>query len=125
MISPGVGATMRAVAPTDPAAGGSAAPLPARTSSWLKVLIGCGIGCGVVVLLSAAGFFAAGWWAIALGRQIDTGRIAGGELLGVVRTGRLADDLGVRELVGNALAAVQRASSERNCEVMPEPLRWM
>ena len=116
---------MRAVAPTVPTAGGSPVSPPARTSPWLKMLVGCGVGCGVVVLLAAAGFFAAGWWAVAPGAQVDTGRIAGGESLGVVRSGRLADDPGVRELIENAVVAVQRASNERNREVMPEPLRWM
>lgn len=98
---------------------------PAGAGPWLKVLLGCAIGCGVVAVL---GFLAIGggfWWLVSPGEQVETGRVVGGESVGVIHVTGLDDDPGTRALLTRAVVEMQRASDRQRATEMPEQLRWI
>lgn len=100
-------------------------PTRKRFGPFEKVLIGCGVGCGVLILAAViAGGFGA-FWVLTPGEQIATERIVGGDSLGVVRMNELATDPGTQELLtrlGKAMTDFNRRQQEA---VLPDEMKWL
>ena len=78
-------------------------PLPGQSKEKLstgkKVLIGCGIGCGVIVLIF---FLLTGlgvWWMFSTGDQVSTKRILGPRSLGAIKVENISENQGAMELI--------------------------
>ncbi len=91
----------------------------------MKVLIGCGVGCGVVavaaVVAGVLGFF----WLISPGKQTPTDAIVGDDSLGAIRVEDLAEDPGARQLVTRVLTRMQEIDRRHQAEDLPPSLRWL
>lgn len=90
-----------------------------------KVLIGCGIGCAVLILAVVFAVAFGTLWVFTPGQQAATDAIADDSSLGVVRLHELADDEGTQELFTRVLARVDEVSRERQREELPDGLRWL
>ena len=110
--------------PTNPIPPPTGPPQPGA-SPWLKLLLGCAVGCAVV---GALVFLAVGggmWWLVSPGEQVATEGVAGGESQAVVHFGGLNDDPGTRALLDRAVVAMQRAADRQRAEEMPDAVRWL
>lgn len=90
-----------------------------------KLLIGCGVGCGVLILAAVVAGGIGAFWFFSPGEQVATERIVGEESLGVVRMNELATDPGTQELltkVGQALTDLNRRQQEA---VLPDEMKWL
>ena len=50
----------------------AAPPAPSRSSPWLKILLGCGLGCGGLLLIGILAVGYGAWWITSSGKQIRT-----------------------------------------------------
>lgn len=103
----------------------SPAPPQSGASPWLKLLLGCAVGCAVVGLLVFLAVGGGMWWLVSPGEQVATEGVAGGESQAVVHVRGLNDDPGTRALLDRAVVAMQRAVDRRRAEEMPDALRWL
>lgn len=81
-------------------------------SRGVKWLIGCGIGCGSLVLLCVFVLIAVGVWATRPGALIEPGALHGQDLTGYAEWKLSADDPGTEVFALAALETFQRASRE-------------
>ncbi|MCP3960004.1 MAG: hypothetical protein GY719_19340 [bacterium] len=90
-----------------------------------KVLIGCGIGCAGLILVSVLGLAFGTMWLFTPGEQLATDVIVNEESLGVIRMHELAEDPGTQELLTQVLLRVDEANRKRQREELPESMRWL
>ena len=78
-------------------------PLPGQSKEKLstgkKVLIGCGIGCGVIVLIFLLLTGLGVWWMFSTGDQVSTNRILGPRSLGAIKVENISENQGAMELI--------------------------
>lgn len=90
-----------------------------------KVLIGCAVGCGVLIVgalvAGGLGFF----WVYSPGEQIATDRIVGDGVAGVVKLSEVADDPGVQALLTKVLRTVNEVNRRQQEDTLPESMRWL
>lgn len=102
-----------------------ATPPQKRFGPLEKLLLGCAMGCGALVLVGlAAGGFGA-FWFFTPGKQVATDLIVGEESLGVFRTDELATDPGTQALltkVGRAFGDLNRRHQQAT---LPEEMKWL
>jgi hypothetical protein len=77
---------------------------------WGRLLIGCAIAGGLLIVAGLAAFLFGMYWLTSAGRQYPTAAVASPETQGVVRVGDLASDAGARSLVTAFFRRVQEAS---------------
>jgi hypothetical protein len=103
-------------------------PLPAappRRSPWGKVLIGCAIVGGLVILAGIAVFVFGMYWLVGSGKHHPTAAVASPRAQGVVRVGDLGQDPGARDLLVSLYKRVQAAGERAGGPQMPAWLRNM
>ena len=78
-------------------------PLPGKSKEKLstgkKILIGCGIGCGVIVLLLLLVGGLGVWWMFSTGEQVSTARILGPGSLGAIKVENISQNQGAMEFI--------------------------
>jgi hypothetical protein len=89
-----------------------ATPPPARAPRpfWGRLLIGCAIVGGLLIMAGVAAFVFGMYWLTSPGRQYPTAAVASPESQGVVRVGDLAGDPGARALMTALFRRMQEAS---------------
>ena len=90
-----------------------------------KILIGCGIGCAVMILVSVLGVAFGTMWLFTPGEQLATDVIVDEDSLGVVRFHELAEDPGTQELLTQVLLSVDEINRQRQREELPESMKWI
>lgn len=96
-----------------------------RLGGLEKVLIGCAIGCGILIVLGiVAGGFGA-YWVFSPGKQVATAGIAGEDSVATVHMTELTDDPGAQELLTKALVTFHEMNQRRQQEDLPPALSWM
>lgn len=85
-----------------------AAPVPAPPR-WGRLLVGCAVGGGLLVLAGFAAFAFGLYWLLGPGRQAPTAAVVGEQSAGVIHVGDLAADPGARALLGDFMARAQAA----------------
>ena len=90
-----------------------------RLSTGQKVLIGCGIGCGTIIILGIIIFSLAAWWVFSPGDQVATNRILHSDSMGVVRMENVTENQGAMEFLSHALQEAQRISQDRSSGQLP------
>ncbi len=90
-----------------------------------KVLIGCGIGCAVLILVAILGVSFGTMWFFTPGEQVATDAIVDDSSLGVVRLHELAEDPGTQQLLARVLERINEAGREQQREELPPSLRWI
>ncbi len=97
----------------------------AGSPPWTKMLLGCGIGCGllfvVFVTLSVGGFL----WVSAPGVQVETASILGPRTVAAFRLDNSGDVGRVSTLLKALIVELQRVESARQRELLPESLQWL
>lgn len=96
-----------------------------RLGGLEKLLIGCAVGCGVLVVAAIVAGGLGMFWVFSPGEQIATDRIVGEGVTGVVKMHELADDPGVEALVTKALREFNEINRRQQEEALPEDLRWL
>lgn len=102
-----------------------AGPPKKKLGGLEKVLLGCAVGCGVLIV---AGLIAGGlgaFWFFTPGKQIATEKIVGAESVGVVRMNELATDAGTQALLTKVLTELNELNRQQQREALPEELRWL
>ncbi|MEM8960671.1 MAG: hypothetical protein AAGD38_04265 [Acidobacteriota bacterium] len=98
---------------------------PKKKGGFDKILIGCGIGCGMLIIVSVlAGVMGTAWF-MTPGEQIATGEIAGDDSTGMVAARNIGNDPGLNSLFERTLVRMSDIQHEQQAEHMPENLRWL
>ena len=93
-----------------------------RQSVWSKVLLGCGLGCGVLTLLAAVVIAFISWWALTPGTQHPTTRLA--DQRSTVVAGFIAPEGSeLQDVLGKTLRQIQQTS--RSDSEYPEGFAWL
>ncbi len=90
-----------------------------------KVLIGCGIGCGVLFLTVLFGGTFGTLWLFSTPEQAATDAIVGADSLAVVRLHELADDPGTQALLDKLLERLDEVNRQQQEENLPPSMRWL
>ncbi|MCP4659685.1 MAG: hypothetical protein GY856_30145 [bacterium] len=90
-----------------------------------KVLIGCAVGCGVLVVLGILAAAFGAHWFFSPGEQIATDAIAGDDSLAVVHMDELADDPGAQALLTKVLVGFDEVNRRQQQQDLPESMRWI
>ena len=96
-----------------------------RFPTWLKVLLGCGVGCGGLLL---AGFLAAGygmWWITSSGKQIATSDIVRTDAANVLRIDAAETDGDLAQAVVTLFMDFQSVQQEVARESTPDSMAWI
>ena len=107
------------VSPSPPPAGNS------RFPTWLKVLLGCGVGCGLLILAAFLAMTFGAWWLTSAGKQIETGDIAVAETTNVVRIDAEDADGDLVNFLTTLFFDMQTAQSEAAREQLPDSMSWL
>ncbi|HET9315842.1 MAG TPA: hypothetical protein VFQ51_09645 [Vicinamibacteria bacterium] len=97
---------------------------PPRRSPWGKVLIGCAIVGGLVVLAGVAAVAFGLYWMTSAGRHYPPAAVASPQSQGVIRVGDLAGDAGARALLTRLFTRMQEAG-RGDAPQLPEWMRRM
>jgi hypothetical protein len=100
----------------NPAGGHGGGPVGATAPGlpgWAKVLVGCAVGCGSLIVLVAIVGAVAAWWAMSTEKQHETLALAGPDVLGVVHIDGAVSDAAV-SLLTRAMSEVAREQSGRD-----------
>jgi len=99
-------------------------PLPGKSKEKLstgkKVLIGCGIGCGVIVLLSLLIGGLTVWWILTPGDQVSTTRILGPDSLGAIKVRNISENQGVMEFITFFFQEAQKYEDRGSSAELPQ-----
>ncbi len=96
-----------------------------RLGGGEKVLIGCAVGCGVLVVIGILAAAGGAYWFFSPGEQVATDAIASDDSLAVVRMDELADDPGAQALLTKILVDFDEANRKQQQEDLPESMRWI
>jgi hypothetical protein len=96
----------------------ASAPKQSRTGT--KIVIGCAVALGLVMLVGLALIVAGGYWLVRPGLQVPTAVVVSPQSTGRLRLENAGADPGVRELMGEFFQAARDASNEANGHVLPE-----
>ena len=107
-----------------PTSGGPSSSSGGR-SGCDKLLIGCGLGCGILVLTFGVFAVVAGLWATRPGTQHETTAVVSPEGVAVMKLRDIGEDPGTQEFLTNFLRTMNEASREAQRQDMPENLRWI
>jgi hypothetical protein len=80
-----------------------------RPPPWTRILIGCALAFGAVLLVGFALAIYGVYWAVSPGRQVPTMAVVGPDSVGVVRLDRASTDAGMQDLLQEVMTAIQRA----------------
>jgi hypothetical protein len=98
-------------------------PVAARSPAWMRILLGCAVAFGVVLLV-AFGLFAYGfYWFFSPGRQMPAAAVVGPDSVGAIRVDDASRDPGMQALLGKFLAEMQRMQSRSS--PLPSGLEWI
>jgi len=103
-----------------PGSRGAGSALP-----WTRILVGCALAFGVVLLIGFGLAIYGVYWAVNPGRQVPTMAVVGPDSVGVVRLDRAATDPGIQDLVQEAMMAIQRAQLDAERDTLPPFLEGM
>ena len=84
-----------------------------------KILIGCAVGCGGLVILAGLAFFGGLYWLVSPGDQIATERILSDEAVGYVRLPDPGEDPGLTDLLTTFIVEADRVSRSAAEEELP------
>lgn len=99
---------------------------PPSKRSWLeKLLFGCALGCGGLLITFLIAASIGTYWFITPGEQVATANIVGEESVGLVRITELADDPGIEALLGNVLERVDQLNRRQQQRTLPESMQWI
>lgn len=101
------------------------APVRRRSRPFDKVLIGCALGCGLVIILGVLGAILGISWLLSAGEQVATAEIVGTDSIGFVHLDQTVRDPGVSAMLRNFWLEAQRAENQRQKEELPESLGWL
>lgn len=90
-----------------------------------KVLIGCAVGCGILVVIGILAAAGGAYWFFSPGEQVATDAIAGDDSLAMVHMTELADDPGAQALLTKVLVRFDEISRRQQQENLPESMRWI
>jgi hypothetical protein len=90
-----------------------------KRSGLQKVLIGCGIGCGAIVVLILIGVGVLGWWFISTGEQVATGRILAADSIGAIRLENVAENKDAMDLASSAIKEIQQRNNQKSSGQIP------
>lgn len=100
-------------------------PRPPGMPVWVKWLIGCGIGCAVLIMIGVGAAVFVGWWITSPGKQVATERIIAPDANGVVH---FSGDMALSEcaeLLGHIMTRIQEEQNRQTGAQLPEGLRWL
>lgn len=98
---------------------------PKTRSALEKLLIGCALGCGVLIVVGLmVGSFGA-YWFFSPGEQVATGQIVGEDSVALVRLNELATDPGTQALLTTFLRALDKVNRRQQEQILPESMRWL
>lgn len=103
-----------------------AAPLPVAPAArplWGRVLVGCALVGGLLILAGIGSCIFGMYWLTTPGRQVATGAVASDESQGVIRVGDLAADPGARALMTAWFQRMQEAGSAHQPVQLPAWIR--
>lgn len=104
---------------------GATPPSTSSRSGCDKLLIGCGLGCGVLVLTFGVLAVVLGMWATRPGTQHETTAVVSPDGLAVMKLRDIGEDPGTQEFLTNFLRTMNEASREAQRQDLPENLRWL
>ncbi|MEM9558428.1 MAG: hypothetical protein AAGC60_29520 [Acidobacteriota bacterium] len=110
--------------PPPPASPPPASVRPTATRAD-RLLIGCGLGCGCLVLLGAVLLGLAGVWIFTPGKQVSTLAVATPEAPSVVRLDDLGSDAGTLEMLDALAVALSTAQNQNRRDQLPEEWGWL
>jgi hypothetical protein len=101
-------------------------PTPKESSpAWLKWLIGCGIGCGVLVILAVAVGLIGVWWLTSPGPQIETEAVIADDSAAIMHFAGDEALTGFVEMAGHIFNEMQDHQSRIRQSELPESLQWI
>lgn len=92
-------------------------------STGSKVLIGCGIGCGTVILLIIIAGVIGAWWFFSSEDQVPTDKILNTGTSAAFRLEDISRDRECMQLVSDLIKEAQRIEHEQSDEQLPEFLK--
>lgn len=90
-----------------------------------KLLIGCGLGCGLLILTFGVFAVVVGMWATRPGTQHETTAVVSPDGVAVMKLRDIAEDAGTQEFLTHFLRTLNEASRESQRQDLPENLRWI
>ena len=85
-----------------------------QMSTGTKVLIGCGIGCGTVIVLIIIICATLYWWFFSSEEHVPTDRILNADTSGAFRLRDVSENQEVMQLVSDVLKEAQRLNREQS-----------
>ncbi|MDA8020395.1 MAG: hypothetical protein MPN21_23400 [Thermoanaerobaculia bacterium] len=108
-----------------PPAPGGPVSSPGGRRGCDKLLIGCGLGCGLLVLTFGVLAVVLGMWATRPGTQHETTAVVSPDGVAVMKLRDIGEDPGVQAFLTNFLHTMNEASREAQRQDLPENLRWL
>lgn len=116
--------TEASYSPLPPNPGGPSKTAGGRTGCD-KLLIGCGLGCGLLVLTFGVFAVVVGMWATRPGTQHETTAVVSPDGVAVMKLRDVAEDTGTQEFLTHFLRTLNEAGREAQRQDLPENLRWI
>lgn len=98
---------------------------PGSGDTLWKVVLGCGLAFGLLLLVGTGLGIYGVYWALHPGRQMPTALVVGPRSVGVVRLERGDSDMGMQELAESVLDAIQRAQLAAEDDKLPPFIQSM
>lgn len=117
--------------PTTPTSSTPSSRRPSRpvpdgsTSGCDKFLVGCGLGCGVLLILGIVAAVGAALWVFRPGTQHETATVVAEESVATLRLEDVGRDQGTQEFLTHAINTFNEANRQIRRENMPENMRWL
>lgn len=110
---------------TLPPTPGGPSSTPGGKTGCDKLLIGCGLGCGLLILTFGVFAVVVGMWATRPGTQHETTAVVSPDGVAVMQLRDIAEDAGTQEFLTHFLRTMNEASREAQRQDLPENLRWL